>query len=301
LERPLTAPKTSDQVKPEPAVTPNAEPWDLVVGPHSSLIALDVKEVWRYRDLLYLFVRRDIVSFYKQTILGPIWFFVQPLLTTLMYVFVFGKIAGLSTDGLPRLLFYLAGVTFWNYFADCLNKTATVFKDNANLFGKVYFPRLITPLSIVFANLFRFAIQFSLFIVMTGYYYSHGLVSLQWTVFLFPLLVATMAMLALGMGMLFSALTTKYRDLAFLLQFGVQMLMYATPVIYPLSQVPTSLKPILLWNPLTPIFETARHAFLGQGQFDPLGLAYSVAFSVMALLVSTVIFNHVERTFMDTV
>lgn len=278
-----------------------AEHWDRVVGPHASLFNLNVSEVWHYRDLLYLFTRRDIVSFYKQTILGPIWFLVQPLLTTLMYVLVFGSIAGLSTDGLPRLLFYLAGVTFWNYFADCLNKTATVFKDNANLFGKVYFPRIITPLSIVTANLFRFAIQFSLFAALTGYYFWNGSVTIQRTVLLFPVLVITMAILALGLGMLFSALTTKYRDLAFLLQFGVQMLMYATPVIYPLSQVPEQLKPILLWNPLTPIFETARHAFLGQGNFNPSDLMYSAVFSLVALFASTVIFNHVERTFMDTV
>ena len=281
--------------------SPESEDWDLVVEPGSSLLSLGLVDVWRYRDLLYLFTRRDIVSFYKQTILGPIWFFIQPLLTTLIYILVFGTIAGLSTDGLPQILFYLCGITFWNYFSECFNKTATVFKDNANLFGKVYFPRVITPLSIVAANLFRFAIQFALFIVIATYYYTNGQASIRYTILLFPVLVATMATLGLGLGMLFSAMTTKYRDLVFLLQFGVQMLMYATPVIYPFSQIPERLKPILAWNPLAPIFETARHGFLGAGSFSPTDLTYSIAFTVVTFLVSTVIFNRVERTFMDTV
>ncbi len=275
--------------------------WDLVIGPHSSLLSLQFGEVWRFRDLLYLFVRRDIVSFYKQTILGPLWFFIQPLLTTLIYVVVFGRIAGLSTDGLPQVLFYLCGITFWNYFSECFNKTATVFRDNASLFGKVYFPRIITPLSIVLSNLFRFAIQFSLFLLITIYFYWKGEAYPKVTLLFFPLLVATMAVLGLGLGMLFSAMTTKYRDMAFLLQFGVQLLMYASPVIYPFSQIPTHLQPWFAWNPLSPIFETARHGFLGEGSFSPMGLAYSVAFAIGIFLISTLIFNRVERTFMDTV
>ena len=279
----------------------NDDEWDLVIRPQSSLLSLGLSEVWRYRDLLHLFVRRDIVSFYKQTILGPIWFFIQPLLTTLIYILVFGRIAGLSTDGLPQILFYLCGVTFWNYFSECLSKTATVFRDNANLFGKVYFPRIITPLSIVASNLFRFAIQFSLFVLIAGYYYYRGEASIQSTILLFPILVAIMALMGLGMGMLFSALTTKYRDLVFLLQFGVQLLMYATPVIYPFSQIPASLQPILKWNPLTAIFETARHGFLGAGSFSPLGLVYSACFAIVVFLFATIIFNRVERTFLDTV
>ncbi|WP_372719094.1 ABC transporter permease [Novipirellula sp.] len=279
----------------------DAEDWDLIIQPHSSLLSLQLGEVWRYRDLLYLFVRRDIVSFYKQTILGPIWFFIQPLMTTLIYVLVFGQIAGLSTDGLPQILFYLCGITFWNYFSECFNKTATVFRDNAQLFGKVYFPRIITPLSIVISNLFRFAIQFALFILIAGYYYWRGEIQIQPTIALFPLLVTLMATLGLGLGMLFSALTTKYRDMAFLLQFGVQLLMYASPVIYPFSQIPDRLQPLLQWNPLTPIFETARHGFLGAGSFDPLNLAYSTIVSIIVFLASTLIFNRVERTFMDTV
>ncbi len=250
---------------------------------------------------MYLFVRRDIVSFYKQTILGPIWFFIQPLLTTAIYALVFGRIAGLSTDGLPQVLFYLCGITFWNYFSECFNKSATIFRDNANLFGKVYFPRIITPISLVISNLVRFGIQFTLFIAIAGYYYLQGEVHLQATALLFPVLVANMAAMGLGLGMFVSAMTTKYRDLAFLLQFGVQLLMYATPVIYPFSQIPSQIQPLLAWNPLVPLFETARHGFLGAGNFNPMGLAYSILFTITTLLVSTIVFNRVERTFMDTV
>ncbi|WP_404306042.1 ABC transporter permease [Neorhodopirellula lusitana] len=279
----------------------SSEEWDLIIRPHASLLTLQLGEVWRYRDLLYLFVRRDIVSFYKQTILGPLWFVIQPLMTTAIYVLVFGQIAGLSTDGLPQTLFYLCGITFWNYFADCFNKTSTVFRDNANLFGKVYFPRLITPLSIVVANLIRFAIQFCLFALVAGYYYWRGEASMQPTALLFPILVANMAVLGLGLGMLFSAMTTKYRDMMFAVQFGVQLLMYATPVIYPFSQIPERFRPLLAWNPLAPIFETARHGFLGAGSFSPLGLVYSITVATIVFVVATLIFNRVERTFMDTV
>lgn len=275
--------------------------WDLVIQPDSSLMTLHLSEVWRYRDLLLLFVHRDIVSFYKQTILGPIWFFIQPVFTTFIYVLVFGQIAGLSTDGLPQILFYLCGITFWNYFSECFVKTASVFRDNANLFGKVYFPRIITPLSIVASNLFRFTIQFALFILIAGYFYWRGEATIQPTIVLFPVLIAIMALLGLGLGMFFSAMTTKYRDLAFLLQFGVQLLMYASPVIYPFSQIPMKMQLLLAWNPLAPIFETARHGFLGAGTFSPLGLAYSGAFALLVFLASTIIFNRVERTFMDTV
>ncbi|TWU16977.1 ABC transporter permease [Allorhodopirellula heiligendammensis] len=275
--------------------------WDLIIEPHSSLLSLQLGEVWRYRDLLYLFTRRDIVSFYKQTILGPIWFFIQPIFTTLVYVLVFGKIAGLSTDGLPQILFYLCGITFWNYFSECFNKTATVFKDNAPLFGKVYFPRIISPLSIVISNLLRFAIQFSLFLVIFVWYWAKGEIHPNSMVMLFPIIVFTMAAMGLGFGMLFSAMTTKYRDMVFLLTFGVQLLMYATPVIYPFSQMPESVAKYLAWNPLAPLFEATRYGFLGAGNFTSLGIIYSVIFAVVLFLFSTVIFNRVERTFMDTV
>lgn len=257
--------------------------------------------MWRYRDLLYLFTRRDIVSFYKQTILGPIWFFIQPIFTTAVYVLVFGKIAGLSTDGLPQILFYLSGITFWNYFSECFNKTATVFKDNAQLFGKVYFPRIISPLSIVLANLMRFAIQFALFLTALAYYWAKGDIQPNGVLLLFPVVVFTMATMGLGFGMLFSAMTTKYRDMVFLLTFGVQLLMYATPVIYPSSQMPEGVAKYLAWNPLAPLFEATRYGFLGAGNFSSLGLIYSVVFSITVFLTSVVIFNRVERTFMDTV
>jgi lipopolysaccharide transport system permease protein len=289
----LSAPKT-DQVEAD-------TDWDLVIEPHSSLLSLQLGEVWRYRDLLYLFTRRDIVAFYKQTILGPIWFFIQPIFTTLVYVLVFGQIAKLSTDGTPQVLFYLCGVTLWNYFSECFNKTATVFKDNAQLFGKVYFPRIISPLSIVLSNLMRFGIQFTLFLTVFGWFWANGEVHPSPAILLFPVIVLTMATLGLGFGMLFSAMTTKYRDMVFLLTFGVQLLMYATPVIYPSSQIPQSVARYLAWNPLAPLFEATRYGFLSAGNFSLLGVSYSLGFAVTMFLISTVVFNRVERTFMDTV
>lgn len=214
---------------------------------------------------------------------------------------VFGKIAGLSTDGLPQMLFYLSGITFWNYFSECFNKTATVFKDNAALFGKVYFPRIISPLSIVLSNLLRFGIQFGLIIAFFAWYWAKGEVQPNSAILLFPIIVFTMATMGLGFGMLFSAMTTKYRDMVFLLTFGVQLLMYATPVIYPFSQMPASVAKYLAWNPLAPLFEATRYGFLGAGNFTAPGIAYSVTFAVIMFLVSTMVFNRVERTFMDTV
>lgn len=277
------------------------EPWDVLIRPHAGLLTLNLGDVWRHRDLLLLFTYRDIVSFYKQTILGPIWFVIQPLLTTVIYVVVFGQIAKLSTDGAPQILFYLCGITFWNYFAECFNKTATVFRDNAPLFGKVYFPRLIMPLSIVLSNLIRFAIQLTLFLVVLAWYIYHGDASPNLALLLLPLTVLIMATLGLAVGMLFSALTTKYRDLVFLLQFAVQLLMYATPIIYPASQMPPKIAAVLSLNPLSSLFEATRHGFLGVGTLSLGGIAYSAIFAVVAFFVSTVIFNRVERTFMDTV
>lgn len=279
----------------------DAQAWDLVVRPHASLLSLGLAEVWENRDLLVLFARRDIVAFYKQTILGPLWFLIQPLCTTAIYVLVFANIAGLSTDGAPEIAFYLCGITFWNYFADCFNKTATVFKDNASLFSKVYFPRVILPLSIVGSNLIRFVIQFVLFLGFMGWYWVGGEIRPNAYAGLLPVLVLLMATIGLSMGMLFSALTTKYRDLVFLLQFGVQLLMYATPVIYPTSQMPARVAEVLSWNPLAPIFEFARFGFLGSGSAEFSGLAYTACFAFVSLFVATVIFNRVERTVMDTV
>ncbi len=277
------------------------EPWDLVIRPHASIFSLNLADIWRHRDLLYLFTRRDIVAFYKQTLLGPLWFFIQPIFTTLVYVLIFGQIAKLSTDGAPQILFYLCGITFWNYFSECFNKTATVFRDNAALFGKVYFPRIIAPLSIVLSNLTRFAIQFSLFLLCLGWYFWNGEVQPNVTAFMLPLILLIMIAIGLACGMFFSAVTTKYRDMVHLLQFGVQLLMYATPIIYPSSQMPTKVAAVLSWNPLAPLFEAARFGFLGKGEFSLVGIAYSAVFACVSLFVATVIFNRVERTFMDTV
>ncbi|RZK86599.1 MAG: ABC transporter permease, partial [Pedobacter sp.] len=249
----------------------NQQQW--TIESKSSLLDLKLKEVWAYRDLLGLLVRRDFVSFYKQTILGPLWFFIQPLFTTIIFTFIFGNLAGISTDGLPKPLFYMAGITAWNYFADCLTKTSTVFKDNANIFGKVYFPRLIMPLSIVVSNLVRFGVQMILFLIMMGYYYFvvGASFNVTWAVALFPLIVILMALLGLGTGMIISAMTTKYRDLAFLVTFGVQLLMYATTVIYPLSTAIEKYPEyswLIEYNPMTPIIETFRYGFLGEGSFS---------------------------------
>jgi lipopolysaccharide transport system permease protein len=276
--------------------------WTEIIEPQAHLLDLKLHELWRYRDLLVMLVRRDFVATYKQTILGPIWFFIQPLLTTVTYMLIFGNIAKISTDGLPMAVFYMAGITIWNYYADSLNKTATVFKDNANIFGKVYFPRLIMPLSIVVSNLVRLGIQFSLFLLIWGYYLIAG-ANLHPNLYLLlvPLVVVLMALQALGLGMIISALTTKYRDLIFLLTFGVQLLMYATPVIYPMSALPKKYALLIHGNPLSELVELFRYAFTGSGQVSWAGLGYSVVCTVVLLVLGTLIFNRVERRFMDTV
>lgn len=275
--------------------------WTEEILPQSSLLDLKLKEVIRYRDLLWMLVKRDFIATYKQTILGPIWFFIQPLLTTLTFIVVFGKIAGIPTGGVPMLVFYLSGITLWNYFAECLNKTATVFRDNAAIFGKVYFPRLIMPLSIVVSNLVRLGIQMTLFLGIWIYYYVQGTITAQWQMILVPMLIALMAMLSLGAGMLISALTTKYRDLIFLLGFGVQLLMYATPIIYSLENIPPKYAAIIRANPMSAIIETFRFAFTGSGSFSWLSLGYSATFAAALLLIGTLVFNKVEKSFMDTV
>jgi lipopolysaccharide transport system permease protein len=277
--------------------------WDLVIEPSRSIFSLNLKDVWRYRDLLGMFVKRDFVSFYKQTLLGPLWFFIQPLFTTLIFVFVFGNLAAISTDGLPQPLFYMTGIVSWNYFADCLTKTSTVFKDNANIFGKVYFPRLIMPLSIVVSNLVKLAVQYLMLIILFGYYilFEGFTPNLSATILIIPLNILLMAALGLGMGMIISSLTTKYRDLSFLVTFGVQLLMYATPVIYPLSAAPEKFKPIIELNPIAPILESMRYALLGKGEFSATSLAYTAVVTFIVLTIGTFTFNKVERTFMDTV
>lgn len=278
------------------------EQWTEEITPIHSVFDLRLGELWRYRDLLVMFVKRDFVATYKQTILGPLWFFIQPLLTTVTFMVIFGNIAKISTDGLPQMVFYMAGITLWNYFSECLNKTATVFKDNANIFGKVYFPRLIMPLSIVVSNLVRFGIQFTLFLAVWAWYLIKGS-QLHPNIYLLltPYLIFLMAIIGLGAGMLISALTTKYRDLIFLLTFGVQLLMYATPVIYPMSNLPAKYALFIKANPLSAIVETFRYGFTGSGLFSWHSLAYSSVFALILLLFGTLVFNKVEKSFMDTV
>ncbi len=284
-----------------------SESWDLVLKPRTSVTDLHLGEVWHYRDLLWLLVRRDFVSFYKQTILGPIWFFIQPLFTTVIYTFIFGNLAKMSTDDVPGPLFYMAGVTAWNYFADCLTKTSTVFRDNATIFGKVYFPRLIMPLSVVVSNLVRFAVQMILFLLtMIWYYWGKGIHSFHLTeyILLFPVIVVLMGLLGLGLGMIVTALTTKYRDLALLVVFGVQLLMYATTVVYPLSMVLVKYPKIsgaIEYNPMTPIIEIFRLGFLGSGTFSWGLFGYTVAATLGILLTGIVVFNRVEKNFVDTI
>ena len=278
------------------------EQWTEIIEPRTRLLDLRLRELWQHRDLVMMFVRRDFVANYKQTILGPIWFFLQPLLTTLTYVLIFGRIAKLSTDGIPMILFYLAGITIWNYFAETLTKTATVFKDNAQMFGKVYFPRLAMPLSIVVANLVRFGIQISLFLLVWVWYLAKGAaVHPNIYILLVPVLVMMMGLLGLGLGMIISALTTKYKDLIFLLTFGIQLLMFATPVIYPLSSLPEKYKWIILANPMSEILEAFKYAFLGSGSFSWVYLLYSLITTIVILIFGTIIFNRVEKSFTDTV
>jgi lipopolysaccharide transport system permease protein len=276
--------------------------WDLVIKGKSSLFDLKFREIWQYRDLLGLFVKRDFVSFYKQTVLGPLWFFIQPLFTTVVFTFVFGRLAAISTDGLPHALFYLSGITAWNYFSDCLIKTSTVFKDNANIFGKVYFPRLIMPLSIIVSNLVRFGVQLLLLFGLMAYYAIAGSsVQITPAALLLPLLIMMMAILGLGLGLIITAVTTKYKDLTFLVSFGVQLLMYATTIIYPLSAAPQEYKKYIMLNPMTAIVEAFRYALLGRGAFNIADLLYSLSISIIILLCGILIFNKTERNFVDTI
>jgi len=280
----------------------NQQSWTEEIVSEKSLFSVNLKEVWHYRDLLYLLVKRDFIVFYKQTILGPIWFFVQPILTTIIYVIIFGQVAKLSTDGLPQMAFYLSGVTIWSYFSDVLNKTATVFQSNASIFGKVYFPRLIMPLAIVFSGLMKFLVQFTLFVCVVLYFtFIKGTIHPNIWILITPVLLLLMAAFALGLGMIFSSMTTKYKDLTMLLSFGVQLFMYVTPVVYTVTSIPSHYKFIVRFNPLTSIFECFRYSYLGAGHFQPITLFYS-AISIFGLLaVGVLIFNKVEKSFMDTV
>ncbi len=278
------------------------EKWDLVISGKKSLFSLQLNDIWRYRDLLYMLVKRDFVVMYKQTILGPLWFFIQPILTALVYIIVFSRIAGISTDGMPPVLFYLSGTIVWNYFQDAFTHTSTTFVQNANLFGKVYFPRIVVPLSKVISGLLKFLIQFLLFIGIYIFYILNGYdLQPNSAIFYLPVMILLMGLLGLGLGIFFTSLTTKYRDLVFLIQFGVQLLMYATPVIYPLSSVPEKYRMWILLNPMTPVMEGFRSAFLGTGTFQPEQLGISFLVTVVIFLLGLAVFNYTEKDFMDTV
>ena len=275
--------------------------WDYTIEPNENILQLKHKELWEYRDLLYLLVKRDIIAFYKHTIFGPLWFFIQPLFQTLVFAILFGKIAALSVDGLPHVLFYLLGIVIWTYFADTLTKTSTVFKDNTALMGKVYFPRLILPISIAISGLVKFAVQFFLFLFFYFYYIHLHVIHSNGLVFIFPFILGLLLMQSLGWGLLISSLTNKYRDLAFVVSFGIQLLMYITPVVYPLSMAPASIKKFLLLNPLNSLFEVCRLGFLGKGYYSWHLFLYTSFFSLFILIVGIICFNKVEKKFIDTI
>ncbi len=276
--------------------------YTFVIKPKRSLWDVNLKELWQYRDLLMLLVKRDFISVYKQTILGPIWFFIHPMLTTVTFTIVFGMFAQLPTDGIPTILFYLTGVTFWNYFSSCLTATSNTFITNAAVFGKVYFPRLIVPISIVISNLMKLAIQFLLLIIVWVYYMVvNDSVHPQSTLIFVPVILLLFALMGLGFGLLFSALTTKYRDLSFLIAFGVQLLMYASAVIFPVSVLSAEKQWMLMLNPLVPLMEAIKYSFLGAGIFSWPYLIYSASFTMITLIIGVLIFNKVEKGFIDTV
>lgn len=274
------------------------------IRPNRRWTDIDLKGIWRYRDLYTMYIRRDIVTQYKQTILGPLWYVIQPLFTTIMYMFVFGGLAGISTDGAPQPLFYMAGIVLWGYFNECFTVSNDVFGLNANVFGKVYFPRLIVPLSGVTSALLKMLIQLCIFIAIYIYYVftlPPGTLHVSPSVLLFPVLIFMLAMHGMSWGLIISSMTTKYRDMKFLIQFGIQLFMYATPVIYPLSAAPEKYRDIIALNPLTPIFEAFKYSTLGCGSLDWGGLLYSVVFMLITLCFSVIVFSRTERNFMDTV
>lgn len=281
------------------------EEWLYEITPKNNFFSLNLKEVWRYRDLLFLFVKRDIVTVYKQTVLGPLWYLIQPLFTSIIFTIIFNNLAGIKTGTVPPFLFNLAGIMVWSYFTSCLNDTSDTFKKNASIFGKVYFPRLIVPLSIVISNLVKFGIQFLIFIVFYFYYLSQGMeIQLTMAIFFFPILVAIMGILGLGLGMLISSLVTKYRDFSYLVSFGVQLLMYVSAVMYPMALIKMKM-PSLTWlvqyNPLAYIIETSRYMLLGVGDVSLFGVLYVVGITVFVFLFGLLIFNKTEKSFIDTV
>jgi lipopolysaccharide transport system permease protein len=278
------------------------ENWSLEIFPKSSLFDLKLKEFWQYRDLIFLFVRRELVPTYKQTILGPLWFVLQPLLTTFVYSIIFGAVARIPTDGLPQLLFYMPGIVLWNFFNSAFMKSSGTFIANTHIFGKVYFPRLILPVSGLLSSFVNFLIQFALFLViLVGYFLSGTEIHPGWHLVLCPLILLLVGMYSLGLGMMVSAFTTRYKDLSHFLAFGSQLLMYATPIIYPASIVPEKFKWVSLLNPLSPVFETFRYSFLGVGQFQAERLAISFGIGILLFFFGLIVFNKAERTSIDTV
>lgn len=275
--------------------------WTEIIQPKGKWNDLKIREVWQYRDLIQIFIRRDVVSVYKQTIMGPIWFFLGPLMTVFIYSFVFGTVAKIPTDNIPAPLFYLAGTTLWNYFSNCLSGASTTFTSNAQLFGKVYFPRLVAPISLILSNLVKLAVQMLVFLAFWIWYWHEGSISPNLYVAATPLLLILLAGISLGIGIIISSYTTKYRDLGFLMPFAISVLMYATPVIYPTSSLPGAYRLLAELNPIAHIIEAFRFAFTGGGVFSWWGLLYSTIFMLFTLLGGILIFNRVERTFMDTV
>jgi lipopolysaccharide transport system permease protein len=280
------------------------EAWDIIIEPKNNLLKLNLKEVWRYKDLLLLFVRRDFVAEYKQTILGPIWYLIQPIFTALTYFFILNKMGGIPTDELPPMLFYMSGLTLWNYFSSSLTKTSETFLANAPIFGKVYFPRLIVPLAVITSNLIKLALQFGLLIFFIAYFHfqnNNFSFTWHWQLIFLPIPIILMAGLSLSLGLIISALTTKYRDLKFALTFGVQLLMYGSAVIISLNNTPEKFKSILQWNPIANVIEMFRAGLLGNRPIEWMGVIYSTVFLIIILLIGIVIFNRTEKTFMDTV
>ena len=294
---------TKMQIDLNPEVAEVEEKWDLLIEPKANLLDLNYGEVWKYRDLLILFVRRDFIAQYKQTLLGPLWHFIQPFFTTAIFLLVFSKIAKIPTDDVPPALFYMSGITIWNYFSACLSNTSNTFVANASIFGKVYFPRLVLPLSVVISNIVRFGIQLLLLLALAIWFYFNGYkVQFGFQFLLIPVIVLVMAGIGLGLGIIISSLTTKYRDFAVLLGFAIQLGMYVTPVAYPLSYLRTTEYGRLIeLNPLTSIVELFRYAILGKGTFTPYSVAYSIMFMIVVFFIGSILFNKVEKTFMDTV
>ena len=285
--------------------SPQSEEWLFEITPKNKFLTLNLKEIWQYRDLLMLFVKRDVVTVYKQTILGPLWYLIQPLFTSIIFTIIFNNVAGIDTGSVPPFLFNLAGITIWNYFTACLNDTSDTFKKNAAIFGKVYFPRVIMPLSVVVSNLLKFGIQFAIFVAFYIYYYFQGAdIGMNTSVLFFPILIAMMGVLGLGLGMIISSLVTKYRDFTYLIGFGVQLLMYLSAVMYPMALLKEKLPKygwLVDFNPLAYIVETTRYMLLNTGEISVLGLSVTFVLTILIFIVGLLIFNKTEKSFIDTV